>query len=144
MFAIIFCKLMCLPLNLLGVSGSDSTLYESFPLRISMELIRKSRLLFSLMESLDANAFRTNRKLGTASGFCLDKFILKPNNCTLLMAIFPLNRGRISNLAERRVTFNISFPVWSLSKRSSIMILFKAPADIFPIESSVPRILRSS
>ena len=44
MFAIMLRKRRCCGLNFPGVSFSDSTSYETFPRRISKELIRRSRL----------------------------------------------------------------------------------------------------
>ena len=75
-----------------------------------MELIRRSMSFFVFTVSLDANASKTNLKFGSMCGAGLFKLILKPNNCTLLIVIFPLNKGIISNLAERRVILSISFP----------------------------------
>ena len=144
MLAIMFCKRTCLALNFPGVFSSESTSYASFPRRINMELIRKSIFFSFLTVSLDANASRTNLKLGGESGVFLFRLMLKPNNCTLLIVIFPLKRGSISNLAERRVTFNISFPDWSSSNTSSIMIRFSSPISILPIVNSVPITRESS
>ena len=64
--------------------------------------------------------------------------------CTLLIDILPLNRGRISNLAERRVTFSISFPDWSFSSKSSMMIRFNNPMSIRPMVSLLPSMEASS
>lgn len=86
-------KRRCCGLNFPGVSFSDSTSYETFPRRISKELIRRSRLFFFWTVSLDANASSTNWKLGLSLGVCLFRLMLKPNNCMLLMDILPLNRG---------------------------------------------------
>ena len=134
MFAIMLRKRRCCGLNFPGVSFSDSTSYETFPRRISKELIRRSRLFFFWTVSLDANASSTNWKLGLSLGVCLLRLMLKPNNCMLLMDILPLNRGRISNLAERRVTFSISLPDWSSRSRSSMMMRFSNPMFIRPME----------
>ncbi len=47
-------------------------------------------------------------KIRRGSGVSLRRLILNPKSWTLLMDIFPLKKGRISNLADKRVTFNIS------------------------------------
>ncbi len=136
--AMIFCNRTCLELNFPGVSFSENTSYANLPRRINMELMRRSIFFSFLIVSCDANASRTNLKLGGESGVFLFRLILKPNSCTLLIVIFPLKRGSISNLAERRAIFNISFPDWSSSNTSSMMIRFSNPISILPMVNSVP------
>ena len=60
------------------------------------------------------------------------------------METFPLNRGNISNLAERRDIFSISLSDWSFNNKSSIMMRFSSPIFIRPMVSCVPRTLANS
>ena len=103
-----------------------------------------SRLLSFLMVSLEANASSTNWKLGMSSGVFFSRLMLKPNNCTLLIDTLPLNKGSISNFAERRDTFSISLSDWSFNNKSSIIMRFSSPILIRPMVSCVPSTLVSS
>ena len=109
-----------------------------------MELIRKSREFSFFTVSLEAKASKTNLKLGGESGVSFRRLILNPKSWTLLMDIFPLKKGIISNLADKRVTLSISWPLWSSSNTSSIIIRFNRPILILPITTFVFKTSESS
>ena len=73
------------------------------------EILDEVRYLVSQgVKEFQEMCIRDSLKLGGESGVSFRRLILNPKSWTLLMDIFPLKKGIISNLADKRVTLSIS------------------------------------